>query len=120
MSIPQRNVAAMHYVYVLRSHEYIVDNLKKGHYGGVQFVSCDTPPGPRKYRHFIMRSIPRDEDFSLLHENLGEKRKHVHKLIRISTKKQATTSVRLIWKSDKEDPPMEFPLYPDMESGYHQ
>ena len=110
VGIPKRNSFHINTVYVNRKKPDIIKGLQEGKYGGIKFVASDVP----KYRHFILRGFPLDEDTKRLHANLGEKSKHVHKFSRIRIKGNPSTSVRLIWKSGDQDPPKELALYPEM------
>ena len=85
--------------------------LQEGKYGDIKFISSDS----LRYRHFILRGFPCDEEIDLLYANIGELKIHVHKFSRILVRGRLTTSVRLIWKSHEENPPTELALYPDME-----
>ena len=117
VGIPSKNPVAIRNIYVQRSKTHIIDNLQKGKYGGISFVCSDENPANR-YRHFILRGFPLDEEFDLLEKNLGDKlSKHIFKLIRMRRNGQPTTSLRIIWSSHDETPPNELALYMDMATG---
>ena len=101
VGIPTRNPVALRYVYVQRSKPHVIDALKRGMYGDINFVCSDeSAESAPKYRHFIIKGFPTDEQLELLHVNLGDTlNKHVHKFIRIQRGGQPTFSVRMIWKS---------------------
>ena len=117
--MPKKEKWYFKYIYVNRRHPDLLENLKGGHYWGIHFISADDfnqmTGDRRRYDEYILRGFPPNNDPNDVKELFGDKQHHIHKVIRMNFKGKASSSVKIIWKSNSEEPPKEMPLYMDLE-----
>ena len=117
VTMPRCNEWYFKNIYVSRKSPSIIADLKNGVYGGIRFISKDKPPNekPPRYREFIIRGYPNIWEIGKLHDILGSLSDNVHSLCRFQFQGKPMDSVKLVWKSNTEDPPKQLPLYADIE-----
>ena len=96
-------------VYVRREKHGIIEELKNGVYGKIHFISKDKPR--RRYREFIIRGFPNTCELEELQERLSGISDNIYRLYRMKYNDKATDSIKMIWKSDDENPPEILPLF---------
>ena len=105
-------------IYVSRASPQIIKQLINGTYGGIKFISMDNPPNKKspRYREFIIRGFPKIWNIDELYNILGPMSDNVHLLRRMRYQGEPTDSVKLVWKSETDDPPGELPLFNDIDN----
>ena len=93
-------------IYVNRESPETIEGLIKGVYGGIKFISMDKPPNEKspRYREFIIRGFPKIWEIDELYNILGSMSDNVYSLRRMQYQGKPTDTVKLVWKSDTEDP----------------
>ena len=121
VTIPEKRPYQLTYIYVKRSNKALISELKNGAYGRCKFVDKDEEPtqmkNNRRYREFIIRYVPKDDDEERIKSLLGDKACDIHHLRRFKTKnKEPSHSILMVWKNENEKPPATIKLYPGLSN----
>ena len=114
VAIPNGNKYWFKNIYVRRTSPQVIDELKRGVYGNIKFISMDQPPLEKKsvrYKEYIVRGYPSAWKLDGLPEYFGNKSENVHKTFRMKYNGKDSDSVKVIWKSDTENPPTKISLF---------
>ena len=106
-------------IYVSRKSPSLINDLIKGDYGDIKFISNDMPvrPSVPRHRNFIVKGFPNHLDTTELYDIFGDNADNIQIFYRMKYRGKETNSIKMVWKSHSENPPSSLPLYGDVEIG---